>query len=120
MLESLPKQVADKPEFMALIGTVRTSMVELFTMANALPETVTHDISSDAGFNGQGMDDVTADGNDDGVDSVELACMVDELVGESLIDRDGAVMRLGALLQRQSKRPRVHWKQATENSETSG
>ena len=80
VLESLPK-----PEFMGLLGIVRGSMAELFTMANALPETVTHVISSDAGSNGQGMEDVTADGYDDGG-------------GESQIDRDEAVDRLGALL----------------------
>ena len=50
VLESLPKQMAEKPEFMALLlGTVRASMAELFTMVYALPETVTHVTSSDAG-----------------------------------------------------------------------
>ena len=57
-------------------------MAELFTMVNALPETVTHDISS--GSNGQGMEHVTADGKDDSVDSVEHGGMVDELVKDSL------------------------------------
>ena len=70
--------------------------------------------------NVQGMEDVTADGYDDGVDNVELDCMVDEWVGESQIDRDEAVHRLGAFLQRQPKRPRIRGKQAAENSETSG
>ena len=86
MLQSLQKQVEEKPEFMALLGTVRESIAELFNMANAVPKTVTHDISSETGSHGQEMEDV----NDDDCDGVELGSMVDKLVDECEIDREGA------------------------------
>ena len=72
MLESLPKQMEEKPEFMALLGTVRESMAELLNMANAVPKTVTHDIRFETGSSGQEMEDVNDDGYDDGAGSVEL------------------------------------------------
>ena len=92
----------EKPEFMALLGTVR--------MANAVPKTVTHDIITETGSNGQEMEDVNDDGYDDGAGSVELRSMVDKLVDECQIDREEALKRLG-LLRKQSKRLRIHGKQ---------
>ena len=55
MLESLPKQMEEKPEFMAMLDKVRASMAELFNMANEVPKTAMHDISSEAGYNGQSV-----------------------------------------------------------------
>ena len=119
MLESLPQQMEEKLEFMAMLDKVRASMAELLNMATEVPKTAMHDISSEADYNGQEMEDVGDDGYncDDGVD---LGSMVDKLVGECRIDRDEAVKRLGVLLQRQSKRLRIHGKQDSKNSETNG
>ena len=64
------------------------------------------------------MEDVGDDGYDC-ADGVDLGSMVDKLVGECRIDRDEAVKRLG-VLQRQSKRLRIHGKQDSKNSETNG
>ena len=119
MLESLPKQMEEKTEFMAMLDKVRASMAELFNMANEVPRTATHDISSEADYNGQEMEDVGHDGYDS-ADGVDLGRMVDKLVGECRIDRDEAVKRLGVLLQRQSKRLRLYGKQDSKNSETNG
>ena len=109
MLGTLPKQVEEKPEFMAVLDTVRRSMAKFFHMANELPKTTTHDISSEADYNGQEMEDVSNDGYDDCADDVDLGSMVDKLVDECRIDRDEAVKRLAALLQRQSKRAAYTW-----------
>ena len=100
MFESLPKQMEEKPEYMAILDTVRASMAKLFHMANEVPKTTTHDISSEADCNGQEMEDVSDDGYDDCADGVDLGSMVDKLADECRIDRDEAVKRLGALLQR--------------------
>ena len=89
-------------------------------MANEMPQATAHDISSEAEFNCQEMEDVDDDGYDDCADSVDLGGMVDKMADEHHIDRDEAVKRLGALLQRQAKRMRVTRKQQPENSETSG
>ena len=78
-----------------------------------------HDISTEADYNGQEMEDVGDDGYDC-ADGVDLGSMVDKPVGECRIDRDEAVKRLGVLLQRQSKRQRIHGKQDSKNSETNG
>ena len=107
MLVSQPKQMEEKPEFMAMLDKVRASMAELFNMANEVPKTAMHDISSEADCNGQEMEDVGDDGYDC-ADGVDLGRMVDTLVGECRIDRDEAVKRLGVLLQRQSKRLRIY------------
>ena len=120
MLESLPKQMEEKPEYMAMLDTVRASMAKLFHMANEVPKTTTHDISSEADYNGQEMEDVIDDGCDDCADGVDLGSMVDKLADECRIDRDEAVNRLGALLQRQTKRLRFHGKQDIGNLETNG
>ena len=113
MLESLPKQMEEKPEFMAMLDSVRASMAELVNMAKEVPKTVMREISSEADCNGQEMEDVGDDGYDC-ADGVDLGSMVDQLVGECRIDRDEAVKRLGVLLQRQSKRPRFHGKQVSK------
>ena len=119
MLESLPKQMEQKPEFMAMLDNVRASMAELFNMANEVPKTAMYEISSEADNHGQEMEDVGDDGYDC-ADGVDLGSMVDKLVGECRIDRDDAVKRLGVRLQRQSKRLRIHGKQVSKNSETNG
>ena len=120
MLESLPKQVDQRPDFAATLDDVRTSMARLFHMANEMPQATAHDISSEAEFNCQEMEDVDDDGYDDCADSVDLGGMVDKMADEHHIDRDEAVKRLGALLQRQAKRMRVIGKQEPQNPETSG
>ena len=120
MLESLPKQVEQRPDFAATLDDVRTSMARLFHMANEMPQATAHDISSEAEFNCQDMEDVDDDGYDDCADSVDLGGMVDKMADEHHIDRDEAVKRLGALLQRQAKRMRVIGKQEPQNPETSG
>ena len=55
-------------------------------------------------------------GYGDGADSVDFGGMVDKMADEYHIDRDEAVKRLGALLQRQTKRVRIHGKQECKNS----
>ena len=120
MLESLPKQMDQRPDFTATLDDVRTSMARLFHMANEMPQATAHDISSEADFNCQEMEDVDDDGYDDCADSVDLGGMVDKMADEQHIDQDEAVKRLGALLQRQAKRMCVAGKQQPENSETSG
>ena len=89
-------------------------------MATDMPKSTTHDISSEAEFNCQEMEDVDDDGYDDCADSVDLGGMVDKMADECHIDRDDVVKRLGALLQRQAKQLRIHEKQERKNSEASG
>ena len=92
----------EKPEFMAMLDKVRVSMAELFNMANEVPKTAMHEISSEADYNGQEMEDV-------GVDGCDCADLVAWSTNLSVIaDRDEAVKRLGVLLLRQSKRLRIH------------
>ena len=90
------KQMEEKPEYMAMLDTVRASMAKLFHMATEVHKTTTHDISSEADYNGQEMEDVSDDGYDDCADGVDLGSMVDKLTDECRIDRDEAVKRLGA------------------------
>ena len=116
MLESLPKQMEERPEFVATLGDVRASMARLFRMANEMSQASTHDISSEAEFNCQEMEDVVDDGYGDGADIVDFGGMLDKMVDEHHIDRDEAVKRLGALLQRQTKRVRFNGKQECKNS----
>ena len=120
MLESLLKQLDQRPDFAATLDDVRSSMARLFHMANETSKTVTHDISSEAELNCQEMEDVEDDGYDDCADSVELGGMVDKMADECNIDRDEAVKRLGALLQRQAKRMCLSRKTDLESNETSG
>ena len=120
MLESLPKQLDQRPDFAATLDDVRSSMARLFHMANETSKTVAHDISSEADFNCQEMEDVEDDGYDDCADSVDLGGMVDKMADECNIDRDEAVKRLGALLQRQGKRMRLSRKTDLKSNETSG
>ena len=68
------------PPHAALLGTVHTNMAELFNMVNAVPKTVTHDTSSEAGSNGQEMEDDNDDGYDCGAGNVELGSMVDRVL----------------------------------------
>ena len=114
------KQMEERLEFVATLGDVRASMARLFHMENEMPQATTHDISSEAEFNCQEMEDVDDDGYDDCADSVDLGGMVDKMADEHHIDRDEAVKRLGALVQRQAKRLRIHGKQERNNSEASG
>ena len=96
MLESLPKQMEERPEFVATLGDVRASMARLFHMANEMSQATTHDIISEAEFDCQEMEDVDDDGYDDCADSVDFGGMVDKMADEHHIDRDEAVKRLGA------------------------
>ena len=70
-------------------------------MANEMPQATTHDISSEAVFKCQEMEDVDDDGYDDCADSVDLGGMVDKMADEHHIDRDEAVKRLGRSTGRQ-------------------
>ena len=120
MRESLPKQLDQRPEFAAILDDVRSGMARLFHMANEKLKMVAHDISSEAEFHCQEMEDVDDDGYDDCADSVDLGGMVDKMADDCNIDRDEAVKRLGAILQRQAKRMRVNGKQDLKSNETSG
>ena len=120
MRESLPKQLDQRPEFAAILDDVRSGMARLFHMANETSKTVAHDISSEAEFNCQEMEDVEDDGYDDCADNVDLGGMVDKMADDCNIDRDEAVKRLGAILQRQAKRIRLVRKQEPKSGETSG
>ena len=53
-------------------------------------------------------------------DSVYLGGMLDKMAGECNIDRDEAVKRLGAVLQKQAKRIRIVGKQEPTSNEASG
>ena len=119
MRESLPKQLDQRPEFAAILDDVRSGMARLFHMANETSKTVAHDINSEAEFNCQEMEDVEDDGYDDCAD-VDLGGMVDKMADDCNIDRDEAVKRLGAILQRQAKRIRLVRKQEPKSDETSG
>ena len=103
MRESLPKQLDQKPEIAAILDDVRSGMARLFHMANETSKTITHHISSEAEFNCQEMEDVEDDGFDDCDDNVYLGGMVDKMAGECNIDRDEAVKRLGAILQKNKR-----------------
>ena len=116
MLESLPKQVDQRPEIAAILNDVRSGMARLFHMANEMSQASTHDISSEAEFDCQEMEDVDDDGYGDGGDSVDFGDMLDKMADVHHIDRDEAVKRLGALLQRQSKRVRIYGKQECKNT----
>ena len=116
MLESLPKQMEESPEFVATLCDVRASMATLFHMANEMSQATTHDISSEAEFNCQEMEDVDDDSYGDGADIVDFSGMVEKMADEHHIDRDEAVKRLGDLLQRHTKRVRIHGKQDCKNS----
>ena len=116
MRESLPKQLDQRPEFAAILDDVRSGMARLFHMANEMSQASTHDISSETEFDCQEMEDVDDDGYDDGVDSVDFGDMLDKMADVHHIDRDEAVKRLGALLQRQTKRVRIYGKQECKNS----
>ena len=120
MRESLPKQLDQRPEIAAILDDVRTGMARLFHVANEASKTITHDISSEAEFNCQEMEDVEDDGYDDCDDSVYLGGMLDKMAGECNIDRDEAVKRLGAVLQKQAKRIRIVGKQEPTSNEASG
>ena len=120
MRESLPKQLDQRPEIAAILDDVRSGMARIFHVANEASKTITHDISSEAEFNCQEMEDVEDDGYDDCDDSVYLGGMVDKMAGECNIDRDEAVKRLGAVLQKQAKRIRIVGKQESKSNEASG
>ena len=117
MRESLPKQLDQRPEIAAILDDVRSGMARLFHAANEASKTITHDISSEAEFNCQEMEDVEDDGYDD---SVFLGGVVDKMAGECNIDRDEAVKRLGAVLHKQAKRIRILGKQEPKSNEASG
>ena len=120
MRESLPKQLDQRPEIAAILDDVRTGMARLFHVANESSKTISHDISSEAEFNCHEMEDVEDDGYDDCDDSVYLGGMLDKMAGECNIDRDEAVKRLGAVLQKQAKRIRIVGKQEPASNEASG
>ena len=120
MRESLPKQLDQRPEIAAILDDVRTGMARLFHVANEASKTISHDISSEAEFNCHEMEDVEDDGYDDCDDSVYLGGMLDKMAGECNIDRDEAVKRLGAVLQKQAKRIRIVGKQEPTSNEASG
>ena len=82
----------------------------LFHVANEASKTISHDISSEAEFNCHEMKDVEDDGYDDCDDSVYLGGMLDKMAGECNIDRDEAVKRLGAVLQKTSEANSDCWK----------
>ena len=114
MRESLPKQLDQRPEIAAILDDVRSGMARLFHVANEASKTITHDISSEAEFNCQEMEDVEDDGYDDCDDSVYLGGMVDKMAGECNIDRDEAVKRLGSRFAKTSEANSGCWKAGTQ------
>ena len=72
--------------------------------------------TSETSSDGQEMEDVYYDAYGDGAGRFELGSMVDKLVEESQIDREEAIKRQGALLQRPIETATYSWETGCEET----